>query len=514
MNRDTSRSLAAAVVALLALCASACAVPIAPGYRILKESREVRYVPGEPAELHVSSLYTVENFGTADLSFVDINLPQERLYGLTNIHIEVDGHLITPGNLPPGDQQARLDALKIALDPPWSRRQKRQLSIEYTLRSPQDSGSRITIGQSSFHLASRGWFPELLPPKHVLAPYPHPPKSAIFTVRVPPDFFVLARGVPKGAKKPADETAYRFELDSSTMATYVIAGKYSAWPAQSKSASTVFWTTQPLKDDPSVGAQEIDSVWNALAKAFGPLDKNIAGSHVVESPELRSRFGDEAAPAAAAFPGGALVNSAAMALGTGSDEFLNLVSRALSREWFGEAMYLSDAAAVGMGEGLPEYATIVIDEARRGPDARHKRVTEYLLRFDEASKAAKETPLSAIMIGDPPGPRRIALAKAPLFFAALEDVCGEEPMRAGLAHLLANQRGREAGYADLRAALEESCSRDFAPMFRLWLNSTGIPPDFRQRYQGSAVGQVAEAFDGSTFRLTSLRRQREGNHLD
>jgi aminopeptidase N len=103
------------------------------------------------------------------------------------------------------------------------------------------------------------------------------------------------------------------------------------------------------------------------------------------------------------------------------------------------------------------------------------------------------------MIGDAAGPRRIALAKAPLFFVALEDVCGEEPMRTGVAHMLATERGREAGYADLRASLEESCNRDFAPMFRLWLNSTGIPPDFRARYQGSAAGEVAETIDRRIF---------------
>ena len=499
MNRDSTRTPAAALVVLLMLCVSACAVPLAPGYRILKQSRAVAFVPGSPPELHVRALYTVENSGTADLSFVDANFPLERSYGRTSIHVEIDGREAAPAILPADEQQARPEALRIPLDPSWKRGQKRQISIEYTLRSPEDSGLRITIGENSFHLASRGWYPELLPPKRVLAPYPNPPKFSAFTVRVPPDFLVLARGVAKGAKKAADGTEYRYNLDSSTTATYVVAGKYSAWPAQRKSSTTVFWTAQPMKDDSSASAQQIDSIWNALEKDFGPLDKDNAAPHIVESPELRGRFSDEAAPAAVAFPGGALVNPAALALGTGSDEFLNVVSRALAREWFGESMFLTDAAAVGMGEGLPEYATIVIDEARRGTDARRKRVTEYLRRYDEASKAAAETPLSAVMIGDAAGPRRIALAKAPLFFIALEDVCGEEPMRRGLTRLLATQRGHEAGYADLRAALEESCSRNFAPMFRLWLNGKGIPPDFRQRYQGSAVGEVAEAFDRSTF---------------
>jgi hypothetical protein len=164
-----------------------------------------------------------------------------------------------------------------------------------------------------------------------------------------------------------------------------------------------------------------------------------------------------------------------------------------------------------MGEGLPEYATVVIDEARNGREARRRRVTEYLRRYDEALKAAAETPLGAITTTDAAGSRRIALAKAPLFFIALEDVCGEGPMHTGIANMLAAQRGREAGYADLRSALERSCSRDFASMFRLWLNGKGIPEDFRLRYQGHAVGESAELRE---TRFEVSRRNREGNDLD
>ena len=495
MNRDFPRSLAVAVPILLALCASACAVPLAPGYRILKQSREVTFVPGQPAELRVRSLYTVENSGTADLSFVDVNFPPELSYGRSSVRVEVDGREAAATNLPAEEQQARPDALRIPLDPAWGRKQKREVAVEYTLRSPGDSGARIGIGESNFHLSSRGWFPELLPPKRVLSPYPKPPKTWAFTVRVPQDFSVLAAGVPKGAKKSGEQAEHRFELDADTTAVYVVAGRYARWPERRKANSTGFWTVQPLAADPSAGAQQIDSVWGTLQQDFGALDKKSVGPVIVEAPGLRGRFSDDAAPAAVAFPGGALVNPAALALGTGGDEFLDVVSRALAREWFGESMYFSDAAGVGMGEGLPEYAGIVIDEARHGPEARRRRVVEYLRRFDDASKAANETPLSAITLGDAEGPRRIALAKAALFFSALEDVCGEGPMRAGLKNLLASQRGREAGYADLRAALEESCSRDFAPMFRLWLNSKGIPPDFRERYQGRAAGETAELVD-------------------
>lgn len=476
---------------MLSLCASACAVPLAPGYRILKQSREVTFVPGHPSELRIRSVYTLENSGTTELSFLDIDFPPELSFGRASVHVEFDGRALEAVNLPGDEQASRPNALRIAVDPAWTRKQKRQLSIEYTLRSPQDSGARITIGEGSFHLASRGWFPEPLPPKRVLSPYPNPPKIWQFTVRVPQDFSVLASGLPKGAKKVGDQVEHRFMLDSSPNA-YVVGGRYSAWPAERKASPISFWTLQPLKDDAAAGAQQISFVWDTLQKDFGPLDKNVPAPHIVESAELRNRFSDDGAPAAVAFPGGALVNPAALALGTGSEEFLGVVSRALAREWFGESMFFSEAAEVGMGEGLPEYAAIAIDEARHGPDARQKRLVDYLRRFDEASKASTETPLSAITVGDAAGPRRISLAKAPLFFAALEDVCGKESMYAGLKNLLASQRGREAGYADLRAALEASCSRDFGPMFRLWLNSKGIPPDFRHRYQGRAAGETAQ----------------------
>ncbi len=492
MKRNVSLSLAAALAISIALFASACAVPLAPGYRIVKESREVQFVPGQPAQLHVRAHYTLQNYGTEDLAFVDVIFPEERAFGRTNLRVEVDGHDAPPANLPAGYQEAEPDALRVPLNPVWARKQTRQLSIEYALRSPEDSGARITIGENDFHLGARGWFPEPQPPKRVLAPYPNPPKVVDFSVRVPAEFLVLARGIPKGKKKDGNEIEYRFQLDAANMATSVGAGKYAVWPAQGKSSSAVFWTIQPLKDDPAPAAQQIAAAWNVLDKDFGPLDKNISGPHIIESGELRGHLNGETAPAAVAFPGGAIVNPAALALGAGSDQFLAIVTHALAHVWFGDTMYISPAAAVGMGEGLPEYATIVIDEARNGADARRKRVAEYLRRYDDASKEAAEAPIGAVTLGDALGPRRIAVAKAPLFFVALEDACGEDSMRTGLAHLIAVQRGREAGYADLRAALEESSNRDLAAMFRLWLNQKGIPEDFRQRYQGNAVGEVAQ----------------------
>ena len=116
------------------------------------------------------------------------------------------------------------------------------------------------------------------------------------------------------------------------------------------------------------------------------------------------------------------------------------------------------------------------------PAARRDRVLHYLRRYEERRKNANETPLGLTMMTDPIAERRIALAKAPLFYIDLEDICGEAPMRSGLAHLVALLRGQEIGYDDVRSALEQATNRNLAKPFRVWLNEKGIPKDFLDRY--------------------------------
>ena len=69
--------LAALLGLLLLLCVSACTVPLAPGYKILKESREVRFVPGTPPSLHIRASYVLQNSGNSQLAFIDVIFPDE-----------------------------------------------------------------------------------------------------------------------------------------------------------------------------------------------------------------------------------------------------------------------------------------------------------------------------------------------------------------------------------------------------------------------------------------------------
>ncbi len=483
-------SLLAGIVAVVSLvCAASCGVPLAPGYRIVKETREIHFVAGESPTVAIHEDFALVNSGNSSLNFVDLRLPSEKDGRTGVLQVEIDGREVGLSPLPGIEQETNPDVVRIELGAPWSRKQKRELSLNYSLRSPADSGTDITIEPASFHLGVRGWAAQLQPPEHFLAPYPSRPPRMSYKIRVPADFAILAGGARKAEKNYGQEIEYHFQLGREDLGAFVVAGRYEKWPSKNERDSVQFWTTQSLNGNPEKAEQQVADVWKTLTNDFGVFDKSIREPIVVESASVRDRMGGSAGPSAQSFPGGALVNPAAFALGVDSDRFVQIVSEALARSWFDDEVEPSEDAAVGMGVGLPEYASIVADEARNGPLARRQRIYEYLRRYDSAAKYATETPLAATTVDSPLPQRRIALAKAPLFYIELEDACGEAPVRAGLARMLATLRGQEVDYKVLRSALEESTGRELGKLFREWLNQKGIPNNFRARYR---YGEGAE----------------------
>ena len=465
---------------IITVCLCDCAVPIAPGYRIINESRDIQFMASTPPALKIQSAYTLVNSGTAQLTFLDVTLPSISTFGLTDLHAELDGLHTECQDLPAELRFDSPNAMRIVFGSHWKQGAKHDLAIQYSFRSPSELGSQITLNATDFHIGSRGGFAQLQPPKHLLAPYPKRPNQMYYTVRVPADFRVLARGTPAGRKQEGAEIAYRYRLLSTDLAPFVVAGRY-AQSAPLGDSGPVFWTLQPVSVPADV-AKEIYDAWETLEKDYGPLDKNIRAPHIVETSHLPPDVAGEEGPAAAAFPGGALVDAGDVAQSGGSAAFVDAVSHALAHNWFGDEMYAVPNATLGIGEGLPEYATIVIDGARGGQSARSERIADYLEEFDVALKEGTEQTLAVSRLTDPQPERRIALAKAPLFFAALEDECGSTAMQAALEQVVTLMRGQEVGYAAIRAALEETSGKNLAPVFRLWLNEKGIPDDFRARY--------------------------------
>jgi hypothetical protein len=483
LSRAAFHSRLAPLVAIaIVISSAACTVPLAPGYAISKESREIQVVSGATPELKIRGQFTLVNSGTSKLNFIDVVVPVEKTFGMNDLHAEVNGHRVSAVPLPAELQYDYPHTLRIPLESTWEQKQKRELLIEYVLRSPDASGSQITLSPKTFSLGFSGWFAVLQPPDHALSPFPKRPDKTLITIRTPANFLVLSRGTKVGAKKLGDEMETRYMVRAKDLAPFAVGGQYVG-SSRSKNSSIVFWTLEPRKGDTTTSAQRIESAWNVMQSDFGPLDKNISGPHVAESPELRNNLIGEAGPAAVAFPGGALVSTSALALGIDNEEFLDKVTHAIAHDWFGQQIYPAPFAALGLGEGLPEYATIVIDEASKGEAGRRQRIMEHLRAYDEASKKAVEIPLGTAKLTDPPEQSAISLAKAPLFFIALEDKCGEAPVRAALKRIVTLLRGQEVGYNEIRSAIEQESGKDLAEFFRTWLYELGIPKDFSAKYQ-------------------------------
>lgn len=456
---------------------------LAPGYKVISETRTIRFVPGPPSELQIALHYELKNSGTTNLPFLDVNVPDPEAFGIRDLRAEWDGQPVELHELPEEYRPDHPDTRRIDFSRPWARGRTDRLDIDYAFSSPGDSGTRVTIGDEAFHLGARGWSALPQPPQHFLSSYPTRPPKMIYTVRVPADFLVLARGKLAHRKTGPSGTEYEFELGKTDLAPFVVAGHYTETRLGGGSGVVVFWTLHPLQESAGSAPQRIANAWATLEKDFGPAGTNAQAPHVVEAPSLRSHLTGGGGPGVASFPGGALVNEQTLALGISSDAFVESVSHALAHNWFGDQMYPSEDAALGIGEGLPEYATVVIDEADKGAEARRSRVDYFLSQYDEALKQAPEKPLGVTMLTDPAGPRAIALAKAPLMYVALEDVCGETPVRNGLKKLVSILGGQEVGFDDLRSAVEQTCGKNLGEFFRVWLYSKGLPVDFQRQHE-------------------------------
>ena len=476
------------LVSPLLICLAGCNVPLAPGYRVEKQSLDVHYLAGSPPRIAVRASFQLRNTGSAELSSLDAILPSHRTFATQDLRILLDNRTISAAPIEsPGAAETRGDDVQIPFDPPWRRKDTISLVFEYNLGPPPPGHGSIAVNENSFHLNQGGWMPQLENPKKIFAHDIDRPDPEPVTFLVPADFSILSGGSPKGSKKRGDELEYRFRFGKSDLDPYAVAGRYLRQTIKASGTSVNFWSFNPIPEsNASATGIELAHAMSVYAKNFGPLPNWPASIWVVETPaRLRSYAGTENESAARAFPGGVLLNREAFGAGVDSFPFLNLSEHALAHSWFGEEILLRPEAQLGMGEGFAQYAPIVLDESRGGAAARRKVVVYLIHEYDDARVKAVEKPLRALTEGDPWEQRRFAYTKGPLFFIALEDKCGEAGARKGIAHMIQTLRGQIAGYDTLRSALELETGQDLGAFFRTWLDEKGIPEEFRKSYESN-----------------------------
>src|ERR1700746_1627543 len=174
--------LAPFAAVIIMISSAACTVPLAPGYAISKESREIQFVSGAAPELKIRGHFTLVNSGASKLNFIDVVVPVEKAFGMNDLRVEVNGHEVTAVPLPAELQYDHPHTLRIPLEARWEQKQKRELLIEYVLRSPGDSSSQITLSPKTFSLGFSGWFAVLQTPRTSAYPFPKPPHKTLVPI--------------------------------------------------------------------------------------------------------------------------------------------------------------------------------------------------------------------------------------------------------------------------------------------------------------------------------------------
>ena len=489
---STRRFCSGTLVIVALVCLSSCAVPLAPGYQIEKQSITVRFVPGAPPHLAIRAQYRLANVGATSLDSVELGLPSEKGFGLANLRVKIDRREVTPRREPgqtsaPAEGETAVSEMwpetwLIPFESRWSRRQRKNLVLEYDLAATPSADSRMSIAANAFYLNDSGWFPDPISTKALFATDVVRPDPSELIVDVPASFVATASGEPRGTHKTSNETELRFLLHKDDFDPYVVAGAYRHQTITTADGAVVICTFKPI---PAAQAQQTGAQVAAAAKfyaqTFGPLPKNMR-TFTVADIETSS-----ASPSVGLLPGivpnWALPDQSASRLG--SPPIPQVPELDVAYTWFGH-LITPRAEAWLLPGAMSAYALSLSSPASEDDKVERSHSIQSLLQdYDRHASRAVEKSMISLVSTDPLDQVLMGDAKSELFLFALEDKCGRQNLIHAMAHMVYALRGQEYGYNDFRAALEQECHQDLSGMFATWLDQKGIPADFRARYENA-----------------------------
>jgi hypothetical protein len=469
-------------------------VPLAPGYKIERQSITVRFVTGSPPHLAVRAEYRLANIGNSNLDSVEIGLPGRKNFERENLHVQINGKDVVPEIARGVDADEGESASseswpvvwRIPFSPSWHRKQKRNLLIAYDLTAAAEPRGRMYITPSMFLLNDSGWFPDPIAPKSLFAKDLVRPDPSELNIIVPKGFLALGSGEPHGERRSNAETEYRFRLRKDDFDPFVISGQYHEQRVRTADGTVDFW---PLQSSPTNELQKVGTQILAARKlyetVFGSLPKSVKTVTVVVIP-----LGTEAiaAPSATgiatlpALPGIVLRPLFTEQFGGVGPPIPSDPSLDLAGTWFEKLITPEDDAWL-LSDALSAYAfSSTSSDSTKRPD-RAKAIRDSIGEFDALTSIATEEPISIVTRRGPTPQIRISDVKAQIMMYALEDKCGNDNLNHALAHMISALRFQQYGYDDFRSAVEEECHQDLGPFFRSWLNEKGIPADFRAKYE-------------------------------
>ena len=492
---STRRFCGGALVVVALICLSSCAVPLAPGYQIEKQSITVRFVPGASPHLAIRAQYRLVNVGTTPLDSIDLGLPDEKGFGLANLRVRIDGREVTPQREPgqtsaPAEGETAVSEMwpetwRIPFESRWTRRQRKNLVLEYDLTATPVPDPRMSIAANAFYLNDSGWFPDPISAKALFAKDVVRPDPSELIVGVPATFVATASGELRGTHKAGGETELRFLLYKDDFDPYVASGAYQQQRIPASGATVLLWTLQTFP--PALVQQtatNLSATDSFLASKFGVIRPANESLLILQARAPGTSQQASFDSRSVTLPGMIIFSPPDLSQDIGTGTGLAALEKRLALSWFQHVITPRPEAWL-LGRSLASYAVALANEESGPPSARDDLIRPRLARFDRLGSEAAEKPIAFVTSGDTAQQREVAEAKSMLFLFALEDRCGRENLEHAIAHMVYALRGQEYGYTDLRAVLEQECHQDLANFFDTWLNHTGIPADFRARFENA-----------------------------
>jgi hypothetical protein len=474
--------------------AAGCVQPLGPGYRFADRQAEIGVSGASTGRIHFHVVDELENDGNRTLRSLEVRLPETPAFGERNLRVLIEGVEVSPQ--PSSATDARM--MRAPFDPPWPRNEKRKVVTEWDLLPSSSERGTIVASADGFFVADETALPLWQTPLGLFARGGTIPDKEILIVFAPADFRILAPGKPFKRAADGNQIAQRFSMDSADVfLTYVVAGRYQEKVIQSREGDVRFWTFRPVDGAAAqTAAERLSSSMKTLGEFFGPASEGKPSVRIAEAPtELPAEFGGAGDPGATSFPEGVLLDPRAFEQGLASEPVLQLAEYELARTWFGWRVRPRPEAQILMGRGVGVFSLVIAAEGR-GQGERRGMVASLLDRYDEARAAAPDKRL----IGPPESlsrAERISTGyRAALFLVALEDLCGHDNLRTAFRDILRTRGTSDTGYEELRAAAESVSGKDFAEMFRMWLDQPGVPADFRARYQNGSRAQLLNRPEG------------------
>ena len=473
-----------AAAAAVAVCAAGCSAPLGPGFTAEHRKLEVNFEPAPQPWVRVRATWLLKNTGNQPLTSLDVAIPREQPLGRGHVRAVLDGRDVAAAA--DAERAPAMDAVHVAFETPWERNEKHELAIEYELGKTA-AFQGVTIETGAVILAGAAWYPQLRAPKGTFAKVDEE-KPLELELSVPVEFRAHSGGDARGVRKDAGSMVYRFRMKQEDGDPFVVAGRFSEQRFRSEATSIVFWTLGAALTDDEFGQAggRIAATVRAFESAFGALPGKKWPYWIVLVPGSLSLYvaGFPVASGPAFFRGAVIpVPISARRL---SEFSYQMAAEGLAQSWFGSPARTPAGLMPTFRATLSDYAAKFVAAPAGEESERVKFVggtIQVFDHFERASGAPKEKSLAAMTESEGGEERLLALVKGELFLVALGDRCGQDRLHRALRHL-AGTLGRTAyGYAELRSAVEQECAVNLAPVFREWLTETGIPAEFRRRYE-------------------------------